>query len=42
MKKNIVSLYQLFPLKIDRACLKEFPDIVLGNWKMRGKEFSME
>lgn len=23
------------PLEIDRACLKEYPDIVLGNWNMR-------
>lgn len=32
----------MLPLKIDRACLKEFSDIVLGNWNMRGKEFSTE
>ncbi len=25
------------PLEIDRACLKEFPDIILGNWNMRGR-----
>ena len=30
------------PLDIDRPCLKEFPDIALGNWNRRGKEDSVQ
>lgn len=26
-----------YPLEVDRACLKEFPDIALGDWNRRGK-----
>ncbi len=39
VKKNLYKTQEIenlfFPLEIDKACLKEFPDIVLGNWNAR-------